>query len=335
MQALKVCSKKDIVIFAKRIIKRITGISNKRHLMLKIEMLKINLGFYFSIIIPPVLSQPKFFIGGCPRSGTTLLFEILRNHNMIKSFPIESDEIWRKFNYPRHNLLQNEQLSKEDATPFIKKRIRQIIRLYMGNTKIFLEKNPANCLRVPFLLEVFPDGKLIFIIRDGKEVINSLMEGWKLYPNFTFCGSKKTAVEAYPRDYPHIKVWHFHHPPNWEKYRNSCLADICFYQWVFCAENMIKHMKELKNDQLYAVDYHKLIKNPIQQVKKVLQFMHLKMDDAVLKMCSKMEPTHSITKPYPEKWKDQNRQAIEMLIPQIDKVNQKLFRVAEEHERGR
>ena len=258
-----------------KICRKMLGVYSKRHLLVKIELLRIKMGFYLSIFGPTTFPQPKFFIGGCPRSGTTLLFEILRHHHMINSFPIEGHEIWRRFNNPQDNGGERRTSYSTTVAPVTKKRIRQILHYLLGNKKIFLEKTPTNCLRVPFLLEIFPDAKFIFVIRDGKEVINSLMEGWKLYPQFTFVGSKKINIKAYPKDFSNIKMWHFYLPPRWREYRERNLRDICFYQWTFCAENIIKHAKELKSEQLCIVDYKTLINNPICAVKKVLKFMKL------------------------------------------------------------
>ena len=42
-----------------------------------------------------------------------------------------------------------------------------------------VEKTPKNCFRISFINKLFSDCKFIFLKRDGRSNINSLIEGWK------------------------------------------------------------------------------------------------------------------------------------------------------------
>ncbi len=51
-----------------------------------------------------------------------------------------------------------------------------------------LEKTPKNALRVPFLARVFPEARFIYLHRDPRPVLASMMEAWgsgrfRTYPN--------------------------------------------------------------------------------------------------------------------------------------------------------
>ena len=43
----------------------------------------------------------------------------------------------------------------------------------------FLEKTPKNALRVPFFARIFPDARFIFLWRDPRENIASIMQAWR------------------------------------------------------------------------------------------------------------------------------------------------------------
>ena len=41
-----------------------------------------------------------------------------------------------------------------------------------------LEKTPKNALRLPFLARVFPEARFIYLHRDPRRVLASMMEAW-------------------------------------------------------------------------------------------------------------------------------------------------------------
>lgn len=43
--------------------------------------------------------------------------------------------------------------------------------------RVLVEKNPRHTLRIPFLKAIFPDAKIIHIVRDGRDVTCSLVPG--------------------------------------------------------------------------------------------------------------------------------------------------------------
>ncbi|MBK7216095.1 MAG: sulfotransferase [Candidatus Promineofilum sp.] len=48
-----------------------------------------------------------------------------------------------------------------------------------GHSIRLLEKTPENCLRLPFLQALFPDARVLFLVRDGRANVHSLLEGWR------------------------------------------------------------------------------------------------------------------------------------------------------------
>ena len=45
-----------------------------------------------------------------------------------------------------------------------------------------LEKTPKNSLRVPFLARVFPEARFIYLYRDPRQVLSSMIEAWTIGP---------------------------------------------------------------------------------------------------------------------------------------------------------
>ena len=54
------------------------------------------------------------------------------------------------------------------------------------NSKVIVEKTCANSLRVPFVNEIIPDAKFIYIKRDMLDVVGSAKHRWKAPINLIY-----------------------------------------------------------------------------------------------------------------------------------------------------
>jgi sulfotransferase family protein len=71
----------------------------------------------------------------------------------------------------------------------------------------FVEKTPANSLRIPYLFELFPDASVVVMHRNPCDVINSLITGWRLRGG-RFRSLRVPASLDIPA-YPYSRVWSF------------------------------------------------------------------------------------------------------------------------------
>ena len=162
------------------------------------------------------IKKPIIIIG-CPRSGTSLLFTILSASKHLWSLYRESNDIWENFYKFTHKEFKNELLTQEDlneeSKSFLLKEFHKysfnnyylgyVLREYLlKNDSLkplsmpilqanllyknllvkeyrLVEKTPKNCFRISFMNKLFNDCRFIFLKRDGRSNINSLIEGWK------------------------------------------------------------------------------------------------------------------------------------------------------------
>ncbi len=120
------------------------------------------------------LERPIIILGAV-RSGTTLLGNILKEHPAIAYWE-EPKHIWRH----RHAYRRHDVLTAADATPAVKRYITTQFAHYLevSGKQRFAEKTPSNCLRVPFVREIFPDAQFIHLIRDGRASALSARVQW-------------------------------------------------------------------------------------------------------------------------------------------------------------
>jgi Flp pilus assembly protein TadD len=135
--------------------------------------------------IPPATNHSRLaFLGGHPRSGTTLLEQILGAHPEIRAFD-ESDafvnEIWNPLapmNAPQALTLNDfNSLNASRRAEMRRRYFKSLFREIEGEpgAKVLLDKNPSPTLALHLWLRIFPELKVIIALRDPRDVIISCL----------------------------------------------------------------------------------------------------------------------------------------------------------------
>ena len=113
-----------------------------------------------------LLERPIIVIGA-PRSGTTMLSNVLSLHSSL-GYVDEPRLVWRWKNDAKSDMLR-----PEDARPEVVAYIHAAFAKQVheqGRTRL-LEKTPSNALRMGFVDRVFPDAIYLHILRDGRDSV--------------------------------------------------------------------------------------------------------------------------------------------------------------------
>jgi tetratricopeptide (TPR) repeat protein len=123
---------------------------------------------------PPRKREPipaLAFLGGHPRSGTTLLEEILDAHPGVSA--LDEPLAFTKVLEPAFH----------KTTQHSSARLNLLRRLYFrallqeigpgGNEKLLIDKNPSPTARLPLWLRVFPELRVVVALRDPRDVVLS------------------------------------------------------------------------------------------------------------------------------------------------------------------
>jgi len=121
------------------------------------------------------------FIVGAPRSGTTLMGLILDLHPLISCWVEPYFVIDHHF-----RSAPNDCRVAEDATSEVKTYILNSFDHFRRRRgcRMVVDKSPRNGLKMPFLSEVFPEGKFIHVLRDGRDATLSIHRRWLARENF-------------------------------------------------------------------------------------------------------------------------------------------------------
>ena len=118
------------------------------------------------------------FLVGFIRSGTTLLEQVLASHPDVTTMEEKEalEDSGMKFLGDARGLDLLRGLSDRERDTYLQAYWRRVRELgFEPGGKIFVDKQPFNTVKLPLIAELFPQAKIIFAIRDPRDVLLSCM----------------------------------------------------------------------------------------------------------------------------------------------------------------
>jgi hypothetical protein len=109
------------------------------------------------------------FVVGPARSGTHLLASSIASSTEEIKYLAEINEFWNRYNNTETDYMLPDMYSKLELD-----NIKKEFLILSKGSPVILEKTASNCLRLNFLLNLFPHAKFLFITRNDDEVIDSV-----------------------------------------------------------------------------------------------------------------------------------------------------------------
>jgi hypothetical protein len=281
----------------------------------------------FALPRKPPPSQPIFILGS-PRSGTTLVFEILDRSSHVASLRAESHLLWEMF-HPLHESGWTHRLEADDVGP----RERRVLYWAIdriANGRRYLDKAPRNCLRVPYLHALFPGAWFVHVKRDGRASVSSLITGWRS-PGGMFPGSEMPEplqISGYDG-----RTWKFLVPPGWEVYaRGRSLEEVCAFQWVEANRALLDARDRLGIERWVEVAYEDFTDAPEDQAARLLARLELPGSQEVRRYARQLDRhvAKAVTLPRTDKWRAENPAEIGRILPMIEPMMRRLGYVADQ-----
>lgn len=242
-------------------------------------------------VLPQIKTADRpIYIIGMGRSGSTILGKVLSMHREI-GFLNEPKLIWYEVDH-REDVNGHfspgpaqYRFSSSDASAHAKKKLRRIYGFYQavtGSTRI-VDKNPELVFRVPYVRELFPDARFIFLIRNGWDsiysvaawskregkLVNGVVEDWWGADRRKW---KFMTDQLVPAD-PLLSA----HQAEIAKFTRH--EDMAAVEWTISAREGLKWLSKLP-EAVHLVRYEDLTEKPVETLKSLLDFCELP-DDAV------------------------------------------------------
>jgi LPS sulfotransferase NodH len=269
----------------------------------------------------PIIERPIIILSA-PRAGSTLLFETLAQAAGVYTIGGESHKLVESIAAlrPGRGVVTSNRLTKKDATTAIVAELRgrfaRRLRDRHGQPPPadagvrLLEKTPKNALRVPFLLEVFPDAQFIFLHREPRANLGSMIQAWRTNGWVTY-----RHLPEWPGQ------WSLLLPPGYERLQGRPLEEVVAFQWQAANETILDDLRSVPRERWTTVRYEELIRNPMAEVARLLKFADLSMDSWLAEYLSKPLPLsrHTKSAPHPDKWR-RDAAEIERVLPAVAAV---------------
>lgn len=275
-------------------------------------------GLWWNIARPQV--PDPVFVVGCSRSGTTITYETLAAAPQFLSFGWEIPQFWDSLRGPLNNGWESEAAGAEHAHPSHRAAALRHFYQRLGPGRV-LDKTCINVMRVPYLHALFPRARFVFIHRDGRDNISSMMDGWRhgrtdgRFELSQFFGPfpEEVAIEG-----GQFREWAFFLAPGWRHYNRGSLAEVCAFQWVSANRLALDAKAAIPPEQWIQLRYEDIFEQPVEMFRDAFVRLGVPFTAALESRCTNLQPT-SVVKGQPkrQKWREHNPEAIESILPVI------------------
>ena len=212
----------------------------------------------------------NIFIVGMPRSGTSLVEQIISSHSEVYGageLSYLDQSVRNNFKIQNGSINLKNLSEADDLNPFknIAEKYVSLVDNFQTNKKFITDKAPLNFLWVGFIKIIFPNAKIIHIKRSPKD--NCL----SLYKNV------------------------FDMNINWSYDQKDLLNFYLNYQ------SLMKFWTEKIPNFIHDIEYENLINNPKLETKNLLKFCDLKWEDDCLNYFNNKRAIKTVSAPQARK----------------------------------
>jgi hypothetical protein len=272
----------------------------------------------------PAPERPVFIVAA-PRSGSTLLFETLATHRHVATLGGEAH--WLVEGQPELRPgapgVDSNRLTAMHATPAIGAAICDAIAAraidadgapVAGRPLTFLEKTPKNVLRIPFLAALFPDARFVFLWREPRGNVSSILDAWHAGRWIT-----------YPRLDGWDGPWSLLLPPAWQSLRGRPLADVAAWQWAAANRTALDDLEMLPRHRWTVVRHEAFVAAPQEETRRLCAFLGLPRDAALASRLAAALPLsrYTLDPPSADKWR-RNAAELDIVLPRLAPLHERL-----------
>ncbi|MDH3708437.1 MAG: sulfotransferase [Cyclobacteriaceae bacterium] len=249
---------------------------------------------------------------GAPRSGTNMLRDVICQIPGFGTWPCdEINYIWRHGNITEPTDEYDTALATAAVKDYVRDQFRRLASKQGLN--IVVEKTCANSLRVPFVDQVIPNAKYVFIYRDGFDVVDSALNRWKANIDLAYLMRKARYVPIsdlpfYASRYFLNRIYRFFSREQrlafwgpqfhgmYQALDDLSLGEVCALQWQRCVELSSSALDALPKGRVASVRYEDFVNQPLESLNGILDDLDFNVDQDKLKLAVRNVSLNSVGK---------------------------------------
>ena len=230
------------------------------------------------------------------RSGSNLVKGIICNIPGYCTWPAENiNFIWRHGNV----LVADDELGPSDVNDSVRKYIYKEFNkiLTKHGCKNVVEKSEGNALRIGYVNKIFPNAKYVFVMRDGRDAIASMLKRRRQTLSFSFLLKKARYVPL--SDIPIVTIRYFSNlfyrfffmkkkvyklGPVFKGMNdllcNHTEEEVVALQWSVCIGKAYDDITKIDSDRVYFLKYENLVNNVDIEVTNLIKFIDEGLTDS-------------------------------------------------------
>jgi uncharacterized protein (TIGR03032 family) len=227
-----------------------------------------------------VIERPVFIVAP-PRSGGTALFRSLaRAPGVFSAQGPVLDGIFEL--EPENREWDSNRLTGADvearAVEELRGRLKGALTDTTGNRPgldasglRWVDGQPRNALRVPFLAAVTPDSQFVYIHREPSETVPAMLRAWER-------GNRV----SYPRlpDWSGPS-WSLPLVPGWRDLSDLPLPEIVTEQWIRLTGTLLEDLEGLPPERWCVTDFKALLNDPLRELERICEFIAIESSEEV------------------------------------------------------
>jgi hypothetical protein len=209
-----------------------------------------------------------------------------------------------------------------------------------------MEKTPSNVMRIPYVWEIFPEAKYLYVIREPLACLSSANLRWELKKGIKrrrawqrFQETAKTQLHWYAgravMDYVNARLlgnriayFGVRYPGFARDVHRLAPLALAATQWVKCAQQADVDLPGIPPESLLRFRYEELVENPVEHFNRILDHVGLAMTGELeSKLREWVDPGRR------DKWRRLERETLASILPILrDEVLNQGYSIPEELE---
>lgn len=261
-----------------------------------------------------MIERPTFVVSA-PRSGSTLLIQMLMLAPRAYTVGGESHQLIEGVEglHPAARQWSSNRLTEANADPATVEKLSaafhaalrdRVGRRAEGPVRM-IEKTPKNSLRVPFFDSAYPDAEFLYLYRDARETLSSMMEAW---------------ASGRFRTYPELPGWPGNSwslllVPGWRELIGLSFPEIVAHQWATTTRMVLDDLEQVVPGRVRALSFAGFLDDPQATMRSLCESLGFQWDQLLPR---RLPPSPSVVSaPRPDKWR-LNAQVIESVWPIVE-----------------